>query len=158
MCRCFFQGKRQMRETKAVLHPRPGVSAAVFRGDEVLLVQRGKRPYDGFWSLPGGEIQLGETAADAARRELKEETGLLALTLTLGDVADGILKDGAGTVTAHYTIIVFATSDVEGVLAAASDAAAAAFFGPKERMRLQRTPGLDRAIENAKRALERASQ
>ena len=96
--------------------------------------------------------------ADAARRELKEETGLLALTLTLGDVADGILKDGAGAVTAHYTIIVFAARDVEGVLAAASDAAAAAFFGPEERMRLQRTPGLDQAIENAKRALERASQ
>jgi 8-oxo-dGTP diphosphatase len=147
-----------MQEAKTALHPRPGVSTAVFRGDEVLLVQRGKRPYDGFWSLPGGAIQLGETAAEAARRELKEETGLLALTLTLGDVVDGILKDGAGAVTAHFTIIVFATRDVEGVLAAASDAAAAAFFGPDERMRLQRTPGLDRAIENAKRALERASQ
>ena len=54
--------------------------------------------------------------------------------------------------------LVFATRDVGGVLAAASDAAAAAFFGPEERMRLQRTPGLDQAIENAKRALERASQ
>jgi len=147
-----------MQEAKATLYPRPGVSTAVFRGDEVLLVQRGKRPYDGFWSLPGGEIQRGETAAGAARRELKEETGLLALTLTLGDVADAILKDGAGTVTAHYTIIVFATRNVEGVLAAASDAAAAAFFGPEERMRLQRTPGLDQAIENAKRALDRTSQ
>jgi 8-oxo-dGTP diphosphatase len=147
-----------MQEAKATLYPRPGVSTAVFRGDEVLLVQRGKRPYNGFWSLPGGAIQLGEIAADAARRELKEETGLLALTLTLGDVVDGILKDGAGVVIAHFTIIVFATRDVEGVLAAASDAAAAAFFGPEERMRLQCTPGLDQAIENAKRALERASQ
>ncbi len=147
-----------MQETRAAVHPQPGASVAVFRGEEVLLVQRGKRPFDGFWSLPGGEIQLGETAADAARRELKEETGLVALTLTLGDVADGILKDGAGTVTAHYTIIVFATHDVEGTVAAASDAAAAAFFGPEERMRLQRTPGLERAIESAKRALERTSR
>jgi ADP-ribose pyrophosphatase YjhB (NUDIX family) len=147
-----------MQEAKATLYPRPGVSTAVFRGDEVLLVQRGKRPYGGFWSLPGGAIQLGEAAADAARRELKEETGLLALTLTLGDVVDGILKDGSGAVKAHFTIIVFATHDVEGVLAAASDAAAAAFFGPEERMRLQGTPGLEQAIENAKRALERASQ
>ncbi len=147
-----------MQEAKASIDPRPGASVVVFRGDEVLLVQRGKPPFDGFWSLPGGEIQLGETAANAARRELKEDTGLLALTLTLGDVADGILKDGAGTVTAHYTIIVFATQDVEGTLAPASDAAAAGFFGPEERMRLERTPGLERAIENAKRALERASR
>jgi ADP-ribose pyrophosphatase YjhB (NUDIX family) len=147
-----------MQEAKTAAFPRPGASVVVFRGDDVLLVQRGKRPYDGFWSLPGGEIQWGETAADAARRELKEETGLLALKLTLGDVADGILKDGTGAVTAHYTIIVFATRDVEGILAPASDAAAASFFGPEERTCLQRTPGLESAIENARRALERDSQ
>ena len=78
-------------------------------------------------------------------RELKEETGLLALTLTLGDVADQILKDGTGTVTVHYTIIVFATRDVEGMLAPASDAAAAG-FGPEERTGLKRTPGLESAM------------
>ncbi len=144
-----------MNEAESAVYPRPGASVVVFRGDEVLLVQRGKRPYDGFWSLPGGAIQWGETAADAARRELKEETGLLATTLALGDVADGILKDGKGAVTAHYTIIVFAARDVEGELAPASDAAAAAFFDPEGRRRLQRTPGLENAIENAKRVLER---
>ena len=147
-----------MQEAKTAAYPRPGASVVVFRGDEVLLVQRGKRPYDGFWSLPGGEIQWGETAADAARRELQEETGLLALNLTLGDVADGILRDGIGTVTAHYTIIVFATSDVQGILMPASDAAAAGFFGPEERTRLQRTPGLENAIHNARCALERDSR
>ena len=147
-----------MQETKAAVHPRPGASVVVFREDDVLLVQRGKWPYDGYWSLPGGEIQWGETAADAARRELKEETGLLALKLTLGDVADAILKDGTGTVTAHYTIIVFATRNVEGMLAPASDAAAAGFFGPEERTGLQRTPGLESAIGNARRALERDSR
>ncbi len=147
-----------MQEAKTVNHPRAGASIVVFRGDEVLLVQRGKRPYEGFWSLPGGEIQWGETAADAARRELNEETGLLALNLTLGDVADGIVTDDTGTVMAHYTIIVFATHDVDGVLAPASDAAAAGFFGSGDRMRLQRTPGLESAIENAKRALERGGR
>jgi 8-oxo-dGTP diphosphatase len=144
-----------MQEARTAPHPRPGASVAVFRGDDILLVQRGKRPYDGFWSLPGGEIQWGETAADAARRELKEETGLLALTLTLGDVVDGILKDGTGAVTSHFTIVVFATRDVEGELAPASDAAAAVFLGREERARLQRTPGLESAIENARRALKR---
>ena len=144
-----------MQEANTAAHPRAGASIVVLRGDAVLLIQRGKRPYAGFWSLPGGEIQWGETAADAARRELKEETGLLALNLTLGDVADGILKDDTGAVMMHYTIIVFATRDVDGVLTPASDAAAACFFEPEERMRLQRTPGLESAIENARRGLER---
>ena len=144
-----------MQEAKTAAYPWPGASVVVFRGDDVLLVQRGKQPYDGFWSLPGGEIRWGETAVDAARRELQEETGLLALKLTLGDVANGILKDRIGTVTAHFTIVVFATRDVEGIPAPASDAAAAGFFGPEERERLQRTPGLESVIQNARRALER---
>ncbi len=120
----------------------------------MLLVQRGKPPYEGFWSLPGGQIKLGERAADAARRELEEETGLLASNLTLGDVADAILKDGEGIVSFHYTITVFATRDATGALAAASDAAAASYFDREARLRLQCTPGLERTIENARAALE----
>lgn len=139
-------------------YPRAGASIVVFRGNGVLLVQRGKRPYEGFWSLPGGEIQWGETAANAARRELQEETGLLATTLTLGDVADGILKDDDGVVIAHYTIVVFAARDVAGEPNAASDAARAAYFGPEERQRLQRTPGLEAAIENARLTLEKGGR
>ena len=77
------------------------------------------------------------------------------MKLTLGDVADQNMKDGIGTVTAHFTIIVIAAGDVEGILAPASDAAAGIVFGPEERARLQRTPGLESVIENARRALER---
>ena len=146
-----------MQEAEEAFHPRPGASVAVFRDEAVLLVRRGKHPFGGFWSLPGGAIQWGETAATAARRELAEETGLVATALTLADVADGILKDGSGNVMAHYTIIVFATREVEGTLAAASDAANAGFFDPDDRARLQRTPGLEAAIENARKALERGS-
>jgi ADP-ribose pyrophosphatase YjhB (NUDIX family) len=138
-------------------HPRAGASVAAFRGDEVLLVRRGKPPFEGRWSLPGGALNWGETAADAARRELREETGLLALNLTLGDVADGILRDGEGIVSAHYTVIVFATRDVEGALAAASDADALGYFDAQARRSLPCTPGLEAAIENARRALEQGS-
>ena len=146
-----------MEKKEAAPYPRAEVSVVVFKGDDVLLVRRGKQPYEGFWSLPGGEIQWGEKATEAARRELSEETGLLASNLTLGDVADGILKDGGGIVTAHYTILVFGTRDVEGVLMAASDAADAAFFGPEAIARLRTTPGLERAIANARRPLEKSS-
>src|SRR5215469_10882389 len=90
-------------------YPRAGVSVVVLQGGDVLLVQRGKGAYRGLWSLPGGAIELGETAEAAARRELMEETGLLASDLTLGDVADVILRDAAGAVESHYTVAVYIT-------------------------------------------------
>ena len=44
--------------------------------DRILLVKRAKNPYKGFWAFPGGKIRIGETINDAAKREVKEETGL----------------------------------------------------------------------------------
>ena len=57
---------------------RLGASIAVFKGDTVLLVQRGGAPFRGLWSLPGGSIEPGESASEAALRELEEETGITA--------------------------------------------------------------------------------
>jgi ADP-ribose pyrophosphatase YjhB (NUDIX family) len=138
--------------------PRAGVSVAVFRGDEVLLVKRGKGAYRGFWSLPGGAIELGETAMDAATRELLEETGLLATDLALGDVADAIRRDAGGAVETHFTIAVYTTERVSGTLAAGADAQDAGWFGPAARMQLERTPGLEQAIERARRALDKGER
>ena len=50
-----------------------GVGAVVFRGDEVLIVKRGKPPFLGHWSIPGGGLEHGEALKDAARREVREE-------------------------------------------------------------------------------------
>ena len=52
--------------------PKVDVRAAVFEGDAVLLV---KEPEDGRWSLPGGWADVGESAAEAAVREVREESG-----------------------------------------------------------------------------------
>lgn len=51
-------------------------SAALFRGPNVLLVQRSRGAAAGLWSLPGGHLEPGETPEEAARREVEEETGL----------------------------------------------------------------------------------
>ena len=48
------------------------VGAIVFRGDAVLLIQRGKPPALGKWSLPGGRVRLGEMLEDAVTREIRE--------------------------------------------------------------------------------------
>jgi ADP-ribose pyrophosphatase YjhB (NUDIX family) len=139
-------------------YPRAGVSIAVFREGDVLLVQRGKPPYEGFWSLPGGAVQWGESAKQAALRELKEETGLLASDLSLGDVVDAIHRDSNGTTQAHYLIVVFGTRDVLGEVTAADDVRDAGWFSPDARTRLKRTPGLETAIEKAKLALDKRNR
>lgn len=94
--------------------PLVGIGVALLKlpdgGDPgaVLLVRRGKAPAAGSWSLPGGGQDLGETAVDAARRELMEETGLRAGPLVLAANVDSIHRDAAGRVQYHYTILDFA--------------------------------------------------
>ena len=68
----------------------------------------------GSWSIPGGAQELGETAEHAARRELAEETGLIAGPLTLAANVDSIHRDATGRVQFHYTILDFAALWQEG--------------------------------------------
>jgi 8-oxo-dGTP diphosphatase len=96
------------------------------RGDEVLLIRRGAPPLLGAWSLPGGRIEWGETAAAAALRELAEETGVEAELLGLVDVVDGLFGE-AGEPERHYVLVDFAARWRSGEPRAGDDAAAAAF-------------------------------
>lgn len=52
------------------------VASAVLNGGRICLLKRNKRPYMGYWSIPGGKLKLSESVRDAALREVKEETGL----------------------------------------------------------------------------------
>jgi ADP-ribose pyrophosphatase YjhB (NUDIX family) len=91
--------------------PLVGVGVVLLRpagaGAEVLLVRRLRAPAAGEWSFPGGAQWLGETAEAAARRELLEETGLVAGQLHLAAHADAIHRDAEGVVQFHYTILDF---------------------------------------------------
>lgn len=101
--------------------PIVGIGVAVLRPGAVLLVRRARPPNLGAWSLPGGGQELGETAEQAARRELLEETGLTVGALHLAANVDSIARDEAGRVRFHYTIIDFAARWESGEPRAGSD-------------------------------------
>lgn len=139
--------------TKPASHwPRPAASAAIFRDGQVLLVERGKPPRSGVWSLPGGKVEPGERAIEAARREVMEETGITAEIDGLVDVHDVIVRDSSGTLTAHYVLSVFHGRWIAGEAIAASDAAAAAFYDLAAIDTLETTPG---ALDIIRRAAAR---
>ena len=103
-------------------HPIPAVGVVCLRGKEVLLIRRGKPPLEGSWSLPGGRLEWGETLAEAALRELREETRVEAELLGLVDVVDG--RFGSDV---HYVLVDYAARWLSGEPQAGDDAADAAF-------------------------------
>ena len=112
--------------------PLVGVGVVLLKPDAVLLVRRSKAPAAGSWSIPGGAQELGETAAEAARRELREESGLEAGPLVLAANVDSITRDEAGLVRFHYTIIDFAAAWVGGEPVAGGDVSDARFVAFEE--------------------------
>ena len=85
--------------------PIVGVLAVVLRGDRVLVVRRANPPMPGRWGFPGGVLELGETVAQGAMRELIEETGVTAEAAGPLTVIDTIDRDGEGRVRYHYTLV-----------------------------------------------------
>ena len=103
------------------------VLAVVLRGEKALIVQRAQQPNAGRWGFPGGVLELGETVAEGAMRELLEETGITAEPAGILNVHDAISRDDDGRVQFHYALIA-----VRGVWRAgegepADDAAACAW-------------------------------
>jgi len=112
--------------------PLVGIGIIVLKPAEVLLVRRSRPPAAGEWSLPGGLQKLGETAEEAARRELKEETGLAVGPLMLAGFFDSIHAEPDGRIRFHYTILDFAARFVSGEPRAGSDVAELAWAGEAE--------------------------
>jgi len=112
--------------------PYVGVGVVVFRGKDVLLAQRGKKPRLHSWSIPGGAQELGETVEDAAHREIREETGLEIELLGLVEVVNSINRDDDERVQFHYTLIDFVAEWKGGNLVAGDDAADARWVPIKE--------------------------
>jgi len=85
--------------------PIVGVLAVVMRGERALVVRRSNPPMPGRWGFPGGVLELGETVAQGATRELLEETGVIAEPAGPLTVIDTIDRDAEGRVRYHYTLV-----------------------------------------------------
>jgi 8-oxo-dGTP diphosphatase len=117
-----------------------GVSAAVLKGDFVLLVKRGREPYAGLWSFPGGKIEPNEAPREAALRELKEETGIEADIEGILDKID-VATETADGKELRYRLTVFYGRYRSGTLGAGSDADAVRWFALDETNTLLMTEG-----------------
>jgi 8-oxo-dGTP diphosphatase len=90
------------------------VGAAVCRGGRVLIVQRGREPSLGVWTVPGGVVDLGERMREAAAREVREECGLEIEVGPVVGTLDNIVRDDGGAIRFHYAIVDFAARYVSG--------------------------------------------
>jgi ADP-ribose pyrophosphatase YjhB (NUDIX family) len=88
----------------------------------VLLIRRANDPGRGLWSVPAGRIEAGETPAEAAVREVREETGLDV------EVGDLLWRGAVGT----FYVEDFAATVTGGVLRAGDDASDARWFTADE--------------------------
>lgn len=130
--------------------PAIGVSVACWRQGRVLLVQRGRPPLKGMWSLPGGHVEYGEAIRAAAARELAEETGIEADIVGIVDALDVMVAAPAAAAddppAHHFVLAVYAARWRAGEPVAGDDAAVALFLPPDEALALDLTPGAAEVI------------
>jgi ADP-ribose pyrophosphatase YjhB (NUDIX family) len=120
-----------------VSRPEVCVGAVVVRDGELLMIRRGHGPAGGTWSLPGGRIEHGETAAEALVREVVEETGVDVLCGPFLGWAE-IIDDEH-----HAVVLDFEATALSGDAPVAGDDAAEAGWVPLDRVvDLRLSPGL----------------
>jgi 8-oxo-dGTP diphosphatase len=138
---------REVIRREYPLHPIASTHAVVLEGDSVLLVQRAHEPSSGWWSAPGGVIELGETVFDAVRREVREECGIEIRPHQVIDVVDNIIVDADGIPRFHFVIIYVLAQLLAGEVRANSDAQAVRWVTRDELNSMQVVPALRSVVE-----------
>ncbi len=127
--------------------PTVAVGGIVFDdAGRVLVIERGRPPGVGLWTVPGGKLELGETLAQAVAREVREETGLV---VEVGALACVVERVGDGY---HYVILDYLARVIGGSLAAADDVRGARFVSEAELAALPVTDGLLEVLARARPA------
>jgi ADP-ribose pyrophosphatase YjhB (NUDIX family) len=138
------KGSRRYPERPVV-----AVAAIVFEAGRVLLVKRDREPQKGWWSLPGGGLELGEHLLDGLRREIREETGLEVRILEVVEVLERILRDGEGRLEYHYVLIDYLCEKTGGELRAGDDVSLTEWVDLGLLGEYRITPGTQSVIEKA---------
>jgi 8-oxo-dGTP diphosphatase len=128
--------------------PQLAVSGAIFRDGRVLVVRRARSPGKGFYSLPGGRVEFGESLHTALRREVDEETGLRIEILGLAGWREVLPGDSGG---GHYLIMSFAARWTAGEPALNDEHDDFKWIDPDRLGDLSVTGGLSEVIAAAKR-------
>ena len=129
------------------MQPKLGAIAVVHHENQFLLVKRRKEPNANTWGFPGGHVELGETALEAAVRELAEETGVLGTAERYLTNIDVISRDGDGAIRFHYLLAVVICRYQSGTPQAADDVSEAGWFSLEEARQLHQSPNLQKIIE-----------
>jgi 8-oxo-dGTP diphosphatase len=129
------------------VHPQLAVSAAIFRDDNILLVRRARSPAKGFYSLPGGRVEFGETLHAALHREVDEETALRIEIIGLAGWREVVPKTSGG---GHYLIMSFAARWIAGEPVLNDELDDFRWLAPDGLGDLKLTGGLQEVIQSAK--------
>ncbi len=129
--------------------PMVGVGAIMLRRDRILMAQRGKEPLKGWWSLPGGALEIGESLRDGVCREVREETGLEIVPLGVLEIFERIIRDDAGAPEYHYVLIDYMCRITGGKLFPGDDVCAVDWVRQRDLPGLQITEGTLAVIEKA---------
>ena len=131
-------------------HPQLAVSAAIFRDDKILLVRRARSPGKGFYSLPGGRVEFGESLHAALHREVDEETGLKIEIVGLAGWREVLPGTGGG---GHYLIMSFAARWSAGEPVLNDELDDFRWLAPDALGDLKVTGGLQEVIDTARRLI-----
>jgi ADP-ribose pyrophosphatase YjhB (NUDIX family) len=131
--------------------PQLAVSAVIFRDGKVLLVRRARSPGKGFYSLPGGRVEFGESLHTALTREVDEETGLTIDIVGLAGWREVLPSAGGG---GHYLIMSFAARWVEREPQLNNEHDDFKWLAPGSFGDLKLTGGLLELVEAARRIVE----
>lgn len=133
--------------------PYLAISAAIWRDGKVLVVRRARKPALGVYTLPGGGVEIGETLAEAVKREVREETALEIEPVTLAGHREVIQRDALGRAKRHFVILSFACRWLSGEPTLNEELDDARWLRPAELAGLTTTEGLAEIIEAARTRL-----
>jgi 8-oxo-dGTP diphosphatase len=130
-----------------------GVGAIIIDSGRVLLVERGREPLKGYWSLPGGVLEVGEKLEEGVRRETLEETGLEIEPLSVVQIFERIMWDAVGAAEYHYVLVDYLCRVTGGDLKAGDDVSRAQWVDrpclPQYRITEGTLPVIEKAFDSA---------